>query len=236
RKSRAYARRHSTRRTKSWVNSPVSSRGSSKAKHAPSRPREFLSAHPPKRPPFGRRPMLGVDRPSRCHCRPRGGWWRGPHHACDTGPTGRSGPAGVRANSDAAFGLVDGIARRIDHPPAPARREDRPMKRPSVEWWWVRVVVLLATLIAVPAVWPLRPDADPCKSAGKSCRTNQSCCSGVCVKGTSASGTCCLPTTCAIQGASCGTISDGCAETLDCGTCTAPATCGGGGTAHVCGT
>ena len=45
----------------------------------------------------------------------------------------------------------------------------------------------------------------------------------------------CASTTCAAQGASCGSIGDGCGGTLTCGTCTAPQTCGGGGTANVCG-
>ena len=45
----------------------------------------------------------------------------------------------------------------------------------------------------------------------------------------------CTPTTCAVQGKNCGTISDGCGGTLVCGSCTAPQTCGGGGVANVCG-
>ncbi|HEY3358972.1 MAG TPA: glycoside hydrolase family 18 protein [Polyangia bacterium] len=46
----------------------------------------------------------------------------------------------------------------------------------------------------------------------------------------------CTPTTCAAQGKNCGTIADGCGGTLPCGTCTlANQTCGGGGTANVCG-
>ena len=45
----------------------------------------------------------------------------------------------------------------------------------------------------------------------------------------------CTPTTCAAQGATCGTISDGCGGTLNCGTCPAGQTCGGGGVANVCG-
>ncbi len=46
-------------------------------------------------------------------------------------------------------------------------------------------------------------------------------------------GTC---TTCAAEGKNCGTISDGCGGTLDCGTCTVSGeTCGGGGVANVCG-
>ena len=47
----------------------------------------------------------------------------------------------------------------------------------------------------------------------------------------------CVPKTCAGEGANCGVISDGCTSTLNCGTCTAPETCGGGlaGTANRCG-
>jgi hypothetical protein len=48
-------------------------------------------------------------------------------------------------------------------------------------------------------------------------------------------GACCAPTTCAIQNANCGSIPDGCGGTLDCGTCTAPLTCGGAGIANQCG-
>ncbi|MBI2391995.1 MAG: hypothetical protein HYV09_20555, partial [Deltaproteobacteria bacterium] len=45
----------------------------------------------------------------------------------------------------------------------------------------------------------------------------------------------CTPTTCSAAGKNCGTISNGCGGTLSCGTCTSPQTCGGGGTANVCG-
>lgn len=45
----------------------------------------------------------------------------------------------------------------------------------------------------------------------------------------------CIPTSCAAQGANCGTIFDGCNQTLSCGSCIAPETCGGGGTPNVCG-
>jgi hypothetical protein len=41
--------------------------------------------------------------------------------------------------------------------------------------------------------------------------------------------------TCASQGATCGPIGDGCGGTIDCGSCTAPQTCGGGGTLFQCG-
>lgn len=45
----------------------------------------------------------------------------------------------------------------------------------------------------------------------------------------------CVPTTCAIQGATCGTIGDGCGGTLNCGGCTMGQVCGGGGVAYQCG-
>jgi hypothetical protein len=45
----------------------------------------------------------------------------------------------------------------------------------------------------------------------------------------------CTPTSCQAQGASCGSISDGCGGSLDCGGCAAPETCGGAGTPNVCG-
>jgi hypothetical protein len=46
----------------------------------------------------------------------------------------------------------------------------------------------------------------------------------------------CQPTTCAAVGANCGTISDGCGFTLDCGdSCPAGQVCGGGGQSNVCG-
>jgi YVTN family beta-propeller protein len=47
--------------------------------------------------------------------------------------------------------------------------------------------------------------------------------------------TVCTPTTCAAQGKNCGTMSDGCGGTLDCGTCPSPWGCGVGGVANVCG-
>jgi hypothetical protein len=49
-------------------------------------------------------------------------------------------------------------------------------------------------------------------------------------------GACCTPLTCALQGASCGTISDGCGGTLGCGACPSHLTCGGGGVPNQCGT
>jgi hypothetical protein len=46
----------------------------------------------------------------------------------------------------------------------------------------------------------------------------------------------CTPTTCAAQQIACGPLSDGCGGMLECGTCAAPQTCGGGGQPGVCGT
>jgi hypothetical protein len=46
----------------------------------------------------------------------------------------------------------------------------------------------------------------------------------------------CVPETCASQKISCGPAGDGCGDSLSCGTCTAPDTCGGGGTPGACGT
>jgi hypothetical protein len=45
----------------------------------------------------------------------------------------------------------------------------------------------------------------------------------------------CMKTTCAASNKNCGTISDGCGASLDCGTCNAPQTCSGGGVTNVCG-
>jgi hypothetical protein len=45
----------------------------------------------------------------------------------------------------------------------------------------------------------------------------------------------CTPQTCAQQGIACGAAGDGCGASLDCGQCTAPQTCGGGGTPGQCG-
>jgi len=46
----------------------------------------------------------------------------------------------------------------------------------------------------------------------------------------------CTPLTCAGQSIQCGPAGDGCGNVLDCGTCTPPQTCGGGGVPGQCGT
>jgi hypothetical protein len=45
----------------------------------------------------------------------------------------------------------------------------------------------------------------------------------------------CMPKTCASLNFNCGTAGDGCGNTLDCGTCTTPQTCGGAGSPNRCG-
>lgn len=45
----------------------------------------------------------------------------------------------------------------------------------------------------------------------------------------------CTKTTCSALGAQCGYLADGCGGLLDCGSCTSPSTCGGGGVANQCG-
>ncbi len=45
----------------------------------------------------------------------------------------------------------------------------------------------------------------------------------------------CVPRTCAQQGRACGQAADGCGGTLDCGSCAAGDSCGGGGTPGMCG-
>jgi len=45
----------------------------------------------------------------------------------------------------------------------------------------------------------------------------------------------CTPIACSDVSRNCGPLDDGCGHMLDCGSCTAPATCGGMGTAGVCG-
>ena len=68
------------------------------------------------------------------------------------------------------------------------------------------------------------------RCAGQCCPSNQSCGGG----GTP--NLCgCTPTTCAGRGKNCGTMDDGCGNTLSCGECPGPTTCGGGGTPNVCG-
>jgi hypothetical protein len=45
----------------------------------------------------------------------------------------------------------------------------------------------------------------------------------------------CSPRTCAAQGIQCGPAGDGCGGLLQCGSCSSPETCGGGGKSSVCG-
>jgi len=77
------------------------------------------------------------------------------------------------------------------------------------------------------------PAPNGCGGVIASCGT---CPSGqVCGTGGKCATSSCTATTCSALGKNCGQWSDGCGGTLNCGTCTAPATCGGTGTPGVCG-
>lgn len=72
-----------------------------------------------------------------------------------------------------------------------------------------------------------------CLPTGAPCDETLPCCSGSSCQ----SGTCvqdCVPTTCAAQGATCGTVSDGCGDTLECGSCAAGSTCEAGQCKDLC--
>ncbi len=67
-----------------------------------------------------------------------------------------------------------------------------------------------------------------CGNAGEPCCSGSVCVApNTCGGGGVASQCGCTPTTCAALGLGCGTLPDGCGNTLNCGTCTAPDTCGG---------
>jgi hypothetical protein len=78
-----------------------------------------------------------------------------------------------------------------------------------------------------------------CRSTGQTCSEKHPCCASLaCEPREHGSGRCapCIPKTCAELGKNCGPVSDTCGGlTPSCGECTAPNTCGGGGTANVCG-
>src|SRR2546427_7409048 len=89
-------------------------------------------------------------------------------------------------------------------------------------------LLLLALGGALLVTTPRTAGASPCKPDGQACRTNQSCCgtnghNGLCVNsnppGKRPAGACCTPATSCPAGQNCGTASDGCSGTIDCGTC-----------------
>ena len=74
------------------------------------------------------------------------------------------------------------------------------------------------------------------------CKSPATCGGGgkpnVCGKPSSAgpdAATTCVPGTCASAHAGCGPVGDGCGNLIQCGTCTAPETCGGAGVPYKCG-
>src|SRR5688500_13221851 len=46
----------------------------------------------------------------------------------------------------------------------------------------------------------------------------------------------CVPTSCAVEGRTCGQISDGCGRVMECGACPSGEACGAGGAPNRCGT
>ncbi len=71
-------------------------------------------------------------------------------------------------------------------------------------------------------------DSGPVSCAGgNGCPEGQICVADVCSP--------CVAATCVAAGISCGPLSEDCGNLLSCGTCTAPDTCGGGGTSGACG-
>jgi len=83
-----------------------------------------------------------------------------------------------------------------------------------------------------------------CAVLGNKCMVSTDCCGdstgiacidGFCaLPGHSGDAGSCTPTTCSKLGIDCGPAGDGCGGLLECGTCVAPKTCGGGGTSGVC--
>lgn len=94
-----------------------------------------------------------------------------------------------------------------------------------------------------------RPDGTDCDD-GDSCTTGETCSEGICTGGVQdpTNPDCCqcecemcghycgcAPSTCEDVDATCGTISDGCGGTVECGDCESPEWCGGGGVDNQCG-
>jgi hypothetical protein len=77
------------------------------------------------------------------------------------------------------------------------------------------------------------PASDGCGGVIANCGDCQS--PLVCSTGGKCAGSSCVATTCAALGVQCGQWPDGCGGTLDCKSCTPPATCGGGGIPGKCG-
>jgi hypothetical protein len=84
-----------------------------------------------------------------------------------------------------------------------------------------------------------------CAVLGNKCAQSSDCCGstsgiscidGFCAQpGVKSDAGPCVPTTCEKLGFNCGPAGDGCGGLIECGTCTSPDTCGGGGASGVCG-
>jgi hypothetical protein len=88
-----------------------------------------------------------------------------------------------------------------------------------------------------PSVCPTPAPGSVCGPVANGCGgiNNCPCPNNVpCVNGTCGAPSC-TPRTCQQAGANCGQVADGCGGIQNCGVCVAPQTCGGGGTANICG-
>jgi hypothetical protein len=89
----------------------------------------------------------------------------------------------------------------------------------------------------VPGVCPAPAPGSTCGPVANGCGGLNNCpcpANTPCVNGTCGTPPC-TPRTCQQAGANCGQVADGCGGIQNCGTCVAPQTCGGGGTANICG-
>ena len=165
--------------------------------------------HQPVRPRRQRRRPTCVAqdvRAARRHVRPAGRRLR--RRRSTAAPAPRPQYCGGNGAEPVRPGGADGGRRCVPKTCAAARRDLRHR----------RATAAAARSTAAPA-----PRPQSCGGNG----ANQ------CGLGGADGGSACVPKTCAQLGATCGPQGDGCGGTLACGTCTAPAFCGGGGAEPV---
>ena len=96
---------------------------------------------------------------------------------------------------------------------------------------------MCGVLACMPQACPMPAPGSVCGPVANGCGAVNNCpCPPAtpCVNGVCGAPAC-TPRTCAQAGANCGQIADGCGGIQMCGNCIAPQTCGGGGTANLCG-
>ena len=103
------------------------------------------------------------------------------------------------------------------------------MLQESVQWFGAKSTNVAVKVVSAPICTPQRSSGcKVCNSTGTSwvdtdskCPSGQTCQSGVCKAP-------CVPKTCSSLGYKCGSASDGCGKTLNCGTCPSGQTCQSG--------